>query len=91
MERKIRTIEFKNEYFMQFFDSLDLKSRIKIKEVLYMICNIKWTPEKFMKHIQGVKGLYEIRVTTWDGNYRIIRQFKNEKRLILICYAIKIF
>ena len=84
MQEIIRIIDFKDAYFMTFFDSLDRRSKIKIKEVIYMVCHVKMIPEKFMKHIQGVKGLYEIRVSTWNGNYRIFCHFKSEKRLVLL-------
>jgi phage-related protein len=84
VEETIRRISFKDDYFMDFFDGLDPKSKLKIKEILYLICHVKWIPEKFMKHIQGVKGLYEIRVATWNGNYRIFCCFSSEKELLLL-------
>jgi phage-related protein len=84
VEEAIRSISFKDGYFMEFFDSLDPKSKMKIKEILYLICHVKWIPEKFMKHITGVNGLYEIRAATWSGNYRIFCCFKSEKELLLL-------
>lgn len=84
MQEIIRIIEFKDIYFITFFESLDQKSKKKVKEILYLVCYVKLIPEKFLKHIKGVKGLYEIRVSTWNGNYRIFCHFKSEKRLVLL-------
>ena len=41
------------------------------------------TPEKFLKHIEGRKGLYEIRVEMGNNIFRIFCCFDKRKIIVL--------
>jgi hypothetical protein len=60
---KIRELVFYRHYFQNFFDSQTEKVKKKIDYVLFLVTHAEQVPEKFLKHIEGQKGLYEIRVT----------------------------
>lgn len=59
MERKI--IFFENP-FIAFYQNLDIKVKGKIKYAFELIKQVDRVPEKFLKHITGTGGLYEIRI-----------------------------
>lgn len=57
-----REIIFYKNYFDDFFETFTDKVKNKIDEVLFMITILERVPTKFFKSIEGVKGLFEIRV-----------------------------
>ncbi len=63
----VREIVFYKGYFEDFFETLTEKVKDKIDEVLFMITVLERIPSKFFKSIEGVKGLFEIRVE-YEGN-----------------------
>jgi len=81
MEREI--IYFRH-YFEEFYDSLPQKVREKYRYVLYIIENIPKVPEKFLKQIEGTKGLYEIRVEFESNIYRTFCFFDAGRLVILL-------
>lgn len=63
MEKKIREVKTYLHYFDDFFVLQKPNVQRKITFVLDYIENKEGLiPEKFLKHIQGSKGLYEVRV-----------------------------
>ncbi|HZW77434.1 MAG TPA: type II toxin-antitoxin system RelE/ParE family toxin [Flavobacteriaceae bacterium] len=80
---KIREIVFYKNHFIDFFNSLSERVKVKIDEVLFMITIIERVPIKFLKKIQSVKGLYEVRIE-FEGNiYRIFCCFDKGNLVIL--------
>ena len=67
----IREIIFYKDYFDDFFEPLTPKVKDKIDEVLFMFTIIERIPTKFFKSIEGVKGLFEIRIEYESNIYRI--------------------
>lgn len=59
MQREILVF---GKYFLEFFNKLDPKTKEKITYVLDIVKFTSIVPEKFLKHIEGTDGLYEIRV-----------------------------
>ena len=55
----------------------------KIDYVLDMISNIERVPRKYFKHLEGTKGLYEIRVMYGNNIYRIFSCFDEGKLIVL--------
>ena len=68
MERRI--IFYKN-YFIEFYQNQDEKVKTKIQYVFELIKQVDKVPEKFLKHLEGTDGLYEIRVEYQSNIYRI--------------------
>ena len=61
MER-IREIIFYKHFLQDFFEKQNSKTKEKIDYVLFVLMHAERVPEKFLKHLEGTKGLYEIRI-----------------------------
>ena len=68
MNRKI--IFYKN-HFIEFYQKQDEKVKDKIKYVLELIKQVEKVPKKFLQHLIGTEGLYEIRIEYQSNIYRI--------------------
>jgi len=79
----IREIIFYKDYFDDFFDPLTQKVKDKIDEVLFMFMIIDRIPSKFFKSIEGVKGLFEIRIEFESNIYRIFCCFDKGSLIVL--------
>ena len=79
----VREIIFYKEYFDDFFEPLTEKVKNKIDEALFMISILERIPTKFFKSIEGIKGLFEIRIE-YEGNiYRIFCCFDKGNLVVL--------
>ena len=68
MDRKIGIYGI---YFEDFYIGQTQKVKDKIDYVLDIIKHVNQVPIKFLKHIEGTEGLYEIKVKTTFKNIRI--------------------
>lgn len=75
---------FYRNYFYDFFDKQSEKAKEKIDYVLFLLSHIEKVPEKFLKHIEGQKGLYEIRVEYGSNIFRIFCFFNKGKIVVLL-------
>lgn len=57
-----RKIIFHENHFIEFYQKQDEKVKVKIQYVLELIKQVDKVPEKFLKHLTGTDGLYEVRV-----------------------------
>lgn len=80
---QIRELIFYCNYFHEFFDKQSEKVKEKIDYVLFVITHIDRIPEKFLKHIEGQKGLYEIRIEVGNNIFRIFCCFDKGKIVVL--------
>ncbi len=78
-----RIIEFYENHFIQFYQDQNDKVKGKIQQVLELIKQVDRVPEKFLKHLSGTEGLYEIRVEYQSNIYRIFCCF-DEGRLVVL-------
>ena len=72
---QIRELIFYRHYFHEFFDLQTEKVKEKIDYVLFVLTHADRVPEKFLKHIEGQKGLYEVRIETGNNIFRIVFYF----------------
>lgn len=79
-----RLILFYGPHFQGFYDAQTEKARQKIDFVLSLIAGVERVPEKFLKHIEGTKGLYEVRVKSGREAMRIFCFFDASGSLILL-------
>lgn len=86
MERQITAY---GNYFLEFYERQDLKTRKKIDYVLDIVKHVRQVPIKFLKHLEGTDGLYEIRVSTSAKNIRIFCFFDSGRLVILTNCFIK--
>lgn len=56
----------------------------KIDFVLDLIVNVERVPEKFLKHLTGTDGLYEVRVKSGSTIFRIFCFFDKGKLVVLL-------
>ena len=78
-----RQIIFYENHFIDFFQNQDGKVQEKIKYVLELIKQVEKVPEKFLKHLTGPNGLYEIRIEYQSNIYRIFCCFDKGKLVVL--------
>jgi len=78
-----RTILFYEDHFIRFYQEQDQKVKDKIQYVLELIKQVDRIPEKFLKHLTGTEGLYEIRIEYQSNIYRIFCCFDEGKLVIL--------
>ena len=79
----IREIIFHEHYFLDFYSKQDEKIKTKIKYVLELIKQVDRVPEKFLKHLTGTQGLYEIRIGSQSNIYRIFCCFDKGNLVVL--------
>lgn len=79
----VRTIVFYENHFTKFYQDQNDKVKGKIQQVLELIKQVDRVPEKFLKHLSGTDGLYEIRVEYQSNIYRIFCCFDEGKLVIL--------
>ena len=78
-----REFIFYDNHFIEFFQKHDGKVKEKIKYVLELIKQVEKVPEKFLKHLSGTNGLYEIRIEYQSNIYRIFCCFDKGKLVVL--------
>lgn len=79
----IRELIIYRNHFYDFFDKQTEKAKEKIDYVLFLLTHIDKVPEKFLKRIEGQKGLYEIRVEHSSNIFRIFCCFDKGKIIVL--------
>ena len=77
-----QVIAYKN-YFLNFYKELPDNVQAKIEWTLNLIRVTQQVPEKYFKHLEGLKGLYEIRVEVGSNIYRIFSFFDKGNLVVL--------
>ena len=80
--QQVRELIFYRNYFHNFFNRQTEKVKEKIEYVLFVLTHAERVPEKFLKHIEGQKGLYEIRVEAGNNIFRIFCCFDKKRNSI---------
>lgn len=80
MERKII---FYESYFQDFYLEQNSKVREKIAYVFKVINSVQNVTTKFLKHLEGTDGLYEIRIEFESNIYRIFCCFDKGNLVVL--------
>jgi phage-related protein len=82
MERH-RHIIFFRDYFLTFFEQQTEKVKEKIDHVLFVVTVADRIPQKFIQHLEGTNGLYEIRIEYQGNIYRIFCCFDEGQVVVL--------
>ena len=77
-----RVVVFEN-HFREFRKFLDRETLKKLYQVITLIMRVEKVPVKFLKAIEGRKGLYEIRVENGNNIYRVFCCFDEGNLVIL--------
>ncbi|QCW98992.1 type II toxin-antitoxin system RelE/ParE family toxin [Aggregatimonas sangjinii] len=86
MVRKIKA--YKN-YFVDFYESQEVKVQNKIEYVLDLVRFEKRVPKKFFKALENTDGIYEVRVITTFKSIRILCFFDDGNLIMLVNCFIK--
>lgn len=77
-----RVIAYKR-YFLDFYENQTDDIQRKIEWTLGLLRDLPMIPEKYFKHIEGTKGLYEARVQVGSNIYRIFAFFDKGQIIVL--------
>lgn len=77
-----QVVAYKN-YFLDFYTEQTDSVQAKIEWTLNLIRVTRQVPEKYFKHIESTKGLYEIRVEVGGNIYRIFSFFDKGNLVVL--------
>ena len=81
---KIRNVIAYKHYFIDFVKSLPEKMQDKIIKTIQYVETLQMVPAKYLKHIEGTKGLYEIWAKFASDIVRVFCFFDGEKLVILL-------
>jgi phage-related protein len=70
-------------YFLDFYQAQSDTVQAKIEWTLNLIRVTRQVPEKYFKHLEGTKGLCEIRVEVGSSIYRIFSFFDKGNIVVL--------
>lgn len=79
----VRKIIYYQNHFQEFFDQQTEKVKTKIDEVLFLITIVERVPRKFLQHMEGTDGLYEVRIELGSNIFRIFCCFDEGKLVVL--------
>lgn len=82
--KRIRTIITYKNYFEDFLRKQPVKVQDKIYKILEIIEFQQRVPLKYLKHIEGTEGLYEVRISLSTDIWRIFCFFDKGKLIILL-------
>ena len=78
-----RQIIFHKHYFPDFYLEQNEKVQEKIEYVFQLVRTVQNVPKKFLDHITGTDGLYEIRIEYESNIYRIFCCFDKGNLVVL--------
>jgi phage-related protein len=81
---KIREVIAYKNYFKDFLLSQSQKVQDKIFKIIEIIEYQQRIPEKYLKHIEGQKGLYEARISIGTDAWRVFCFFDKGRLVILL-------
>jgi phage-related protein len=79
----LRKVIVYENHFKEFRKTLDRETLKKLYQVLTLIMVVKVIPVKYLKSIEGRKGLFEIRVEQGNNIYRVFCCFDEGNLVIL--------
>jgi len=85
MEEKIvRNIFYYKNFYLDFFETLDVDVKKKFNWTLKLISAIDRVPARYFQHIENSTGLFEVRVEVGSNIYRVFSFFDKGQLVILI-------
>lgn len=78
-----RQIIFHGHYFTDFYLDQNEKVQNKIEYVFKVIQTVQNVPKKFLEHLTGTDGLYEVRIEFESNIFRIFCCFDKGNLVVL--------
>ena len=79
-----REVLYYEDHYLNFFNELKPAVQKKFNWTLLLIAKVERVPEKYLKHITGSLGLFEVRVENASDIYRVFCFFEEGKLIILL-------
>ena len=83
-EKFIRNIFYYKNFYLDFFDALKPEVKKKFNWTLKLIAILDRVPAKYLKHMEGSSGIYEIRVEAGSDIYRVFSFFDKGHLVVLV-------
>ncbi|GLR15995.1 type II toxin-antitoxin system RelE/ParE family toxin [Portibacter lacus] len=83
MEQKVRHAKLYKNYFMDFYQKLDKKTRAKVDWTIKVIEYHEMVPTDYFQRMANTDGIWEIRVKLGSNIYRIFCFFDEDQLIIL--------
>ena len=80
----IREIEYYENYYLEFFESLKPEVQKKFNWTLGLIATLDRIPEKYFRHMTNSEGIYEVRVEYASNIFRVFSFFDKGNLVILV-------
>ncbi|WP_262151828.1 type II toxin-antitoxin system RelE/ParE family toxin [Chryseobacterium foetidum] len=80
----IREIEYYEDYYLNFFETLKPDIQKKFNWTLQLIATLERIPQKYFKHLTNSNGIYEIRVEYASNIYRVFSFFDRGNLIVLV-------
>ena len=81
--RTERKIVFHEDYFVQFYLAQNAKVQEKIEYVFKIVRTVEKIPKKFLDHLTGTEGIYEMRIEVGSDIFRIFCCFDDGNLVVL--------
>ena len=81
---KTRVVVAYKNHFEDFLKSQPIKIQNKIFKIIEAVETIEMIPKNYLKHISGIKGLYEIRIQLGSNIWRVFCFFDSGRIVILL-------
>lgn len=81
---QVREVVFYGDSFFIFYKKLSPQAKLKVDWTLQLIESLPLVPEKFLKHLSGTDGLYEIRIAYESNAYRLLCFFDEGKLIVVL-------
>ena len=82
--KKYRKVIYYKDYFKEFFAKQPLQIKKKIVWTIELIEDHENISEKYLKHLTGTDGLYEIRINFGTDIFRIFCFFNKGNLIVLM-------
>lgn len=79
----MRQIIAYKRYFLDFHEKQSPEVQKKTEWTLGLIRDLRVVPEKYFRHMEGIKGLFEIRIHAEGSVFRIFSFFDKENIIVL--------
>lgn len=81
--KALRQIIFHDNHFIDFYVKQNDKVQEKIDHIFTIIRTVQIVPKKFLMHMSGTDGLYEIRIEVESNIYRVFCCFDRGNVVVL--------
>lgn len=83
-ENFIREIEYYEDHFWNFYQTLKPEIQKKVDWTLELVATLDRIPKKYFQHMENTSGIYEVRIKYGSDIFRIFSFFDKGNLVVLI-------